>query len=68
MNEKNMPKTSFDYLEGIFVRILCAWIYVVGMKSYCCLEEGWYLSFFGMIPHKYIQQSTIEIEGVMLLQ
>ena len=34
----------------VLVRILCAWIYVVGMKSYCCLEGDWYLSriFFGM--------------------
>jgi len=66
---ENVPKTSFDYLEGhwfVFNVHGCMWWV---MKSYYCLEGGWYyLSsiFFGipMIPHTYIQQSTIEIEDV----
>ena len=61
---ENVHKTSFDYLEGysfvLYVHGFMWW----AMKSYCCLEESWYLSsiFWYMIPH--IQQSTIEIEDL----
>ena len=66
MNE-NVPKTSFDYLEGAFVRIPCAWIYELVMKSYYCFGRGLvfeqYIPWY-MIPH--IQQSTIEIEDLFV--
>jgi len=39
MNE-NVPKTSFDYLEGAFVRILCAWIYELGDEIILLFWKG----------------------------